>query len=101
MPGWVEANGGPANTKRGFTTEDFISESQIQQMSVSGRPPVFGADLPDDIIVVRPKDVFYPSSGPSSKTWATATQSMSKDLGKSVYSIVFMISFIERIFLLR
>mmetsp|Transcript_5428 Transcript_5428/g.5582 ORF Transcript_5428/g.5582 Transcript_5428/m.5582 type:complete len:335 (-) Transcript_5428:60-1064(-) len=89
--GWVEANGGPINYQRGFSTEEFLSESQLQQQSVTGKKPGFGSELPSDrgfelsVGKVKDKDVFYPSIGPQPTSWETSTQAMSRHMtGKPV-----------------
>jgi hypothetical protein len=46
---WMDDVGGPAAFKRGFTTKNFETEAQHQQLGATLRPPTYyGADLPVD-----------------------------------------------------
>ena len=48
---WLEDHGGTAGYRRGFTTPEFETESQHQQLGVTLRPPKdFGGDLPNNIL---------------------------------------------------
>lgn len=83
---WIEDAGGSSVYKRGFHSDAFQTECQHQQ---SGRrlqnDPIFGAGLPQDVLVPRKTtDIFNPSSGPQSSTWQTNTQTMLKTAGGRV-----------------
>lgn len=85
---WIEDAGGAAVYKRGFTTDDFETECQHQQMGRDLRkPPKFGAALPVALIEPRTTtDMFNPPSGPQDDTWQTSTQTMMKSAGARVVS---------------
>lgn len=77
---WLEDAGGPVGYRPGFTTEEYLSEAQRQQLGAR-KIPLFGSGLPskDDIMHPRQsKDIFQPSHGPGSESWETATQSTMK-----------------------
>jgi hypothetical protein len=42
---WMEGVGGPVGYSRGYTTDEFLTEAQIQQMQ-GKKPAKFGAALP-------------------------------------------------------
>lgn len=74
---WLEDSGGPQGYKPGFTTEEYLSESQRQQLG-SRKIPLFGSGLPGVDSVLHPpedKDIFQPSFGPGPQTWQSSTQS--------------------------
>lgn len=76
---WLDEKGGPSGYKRGFTTQEFITEGQLQQMGATlERPPEFGAALPPVEHLGRkpPKagDLFDPKySGLLQREWTTNT----------------------------
>lgn len=43
---WMEGVGGPSGYSRGYTTDEFLTEAQIQQMQGKKRIPKYGAALP-------------------------------------------------------
>lgn len=77
---WLEDAGGPQGYRPGFTTEEYLSEAQRQQLG--GRKiPLFGSGLPGTDVILHPreaKDIFQPSYGPGPKSWETATQASLK-----------------------
>ena len=77
---WVESTGGPMHYKRGFTTEEFLTEAQRQQMGVAKLRP-YGAALPNEFEIMRANnvnntDVFHPPNGPNAISWQTSIQAM-------------------------
>lgn len=73
---WLEDAGGPVGYRPGFTTEEYLSEAQRQQLGAR-KIPLFGSGLPSagDVMHPRePKDIFQPSFGPGPGSWETATQ---------------------------
>jgi hypothetical protein len=75
---WLEDWGGPQGFKTGFTTEDFLSESQRQQLGAR-KIPLFGSALPEPESVLHPpepKETFQPRSGPGAETWESSNQTM-------------------------
>lgn len=82
---WLEDAGGPVGFRPGFTTEEYLSEAQRQQLGAR-KIPLFGSGLTsaDDILHPREaKDIFQPSLGPGPKTWETATQASLKTAADS------------------
>lgn len=80
---WLDALGGTAGYKRGFTTVDYETEAQHQQLGATlRRSPEFGAELPDDLQTDRPSSPFqYVRQFIEKETvWATNTQLMSQAL---------------------
>lgn len=75
---WIEDVGGSAMYKRGFTTASYETESQHQQIGMTGKPEdEYGAALPVKYLVERTTaDSIHPTSGPPPTTWQTQTQSM-------------------------
>jgi hypothetical protein len=82
---WLEDAGGPDGYRPGFTTEEYLSEAQRQQLG--GRQiPLFGSGLPGTDVILHPreaKDIFQPSYGPGPKSWETCTQSTQREAGKT------------------
>lgn len=63
---WLDEKGGPSGYKRGFTTNDFQTEGQLQQIGYLEKQPrsllEFGAELPPPDLVhrkVRPTPVVF------------------------------------------
>jgi hypothetical protein len=84
LGGWIENCGGSQGFQRGFTTENFITESQHQQNGIR-KIPMFGAGLPKDSVVEYPTqttDIFQPRTGPSPKEWESTTRSLQNSLYK-------------------
>ena len=70
---WMESYGGPGGYQRGFSTVDFITEGQHQQLGVYGPSKdnnLYGAPLPPTI---NPLD--YNPNEEKSKDWATVSRS--------------------------
>jgi hypothetical protein len=77
---WLDTLGGTAGYKRGFTTVDYQTEAQHQQLGVTLIPsPLFGAELPDDVQINRPLSPFKNISRGNEK-WCTSTKEMSTAL---------------------
>ena len=77
---WLEDAGGPQGYRPGFTTEEYLSEAQRQQLGARNIP-LFGSGLPDTSVIMYPpeaKDIFQPSCGPGSNTWESTTQATLK-----------------------
>jgi len=77
-----------------------MSETQCQQLGLN-KLKIYGAELPNDHMLLRSfnkdnnNDIFHPPSGPSSSSWLTTTQAMSKNLdSKSVSRIIIQICII-------
>ena len=72
---WVDDHGGPIGYRRGFTTEDFQTECQHQQLGVvQKRPQLYGAALPAVEAVknpFKPEDIFHPVTGLQPKDWSS------------------------------
>jgi hypothetical protein len=82
LSNWQEDVGGPQGYKTGFTTEEYISESQLQQLG-DRKIPLFGSALPDVETILHPpeaKQIFQPPQGPGSKTWITANQTQQNSI---------------------
>lgn len=78
---WFDALGGAAGYKRGFTTYEYETEAQHQQLGATlAKAPEFGAGLPDEIQLNRPSSPFkYDNKGvDTSKLWATNSMLMSE-----------------------
>jgi hypothetical protein len=79
---WLEELGGSAGYKRGFTSVDYITEAQHQQLSgYKQKIPDFGNELPDDIQIKRPNSPFKYDPAHSFKStdispWLTSTKLM-------------------------
>jgi hypothetical protein len=79
---WLEELGGSAGYKRGFTSADYITEAQHQQLSgYKQKIPDFGNELPDDIQIRRPNSPFKYDPAHSFKStdvspWLTSTKLM-------------------------
>lgn len=72
---WLDEIGGPSFYKRGFSTEDFRTEQQMQQLGATLKPPqYYGAGIPHpNTVRLEPAttfDVFCPG-GKSASTWTT------------------------------
>jgi hypothetical protein len=53
--GWMDEVGGPQGYKRGFTTRDFETEAQLQQIGASmQRAAFYGAPLPESVYEATP-----------------------------------------------
>eukprot|EP01031_Cornospumella_fuschlensis_P029745 gene29745-35918_t len=80
---WLDALGGAAGYKRGFTTADYETEAQHQQKgALLNNEPEFGAGLPDEIQLNRPDSPFKytVSKNNNENVWATNTKLMSTAL---------------------
>lgn len=76
--GWIENVGGASGFQRGFTTEDFLSTSQEQQLGGQKLKP-FGANIPRIDVVANPrtgKDLFHPRTGPGTDSWKSSSREM-------------------------
>lgn len=77
---WLDEKGGPSGYKRGFTTVEFITEGQLQQMGATlEKAPEFGAQLPPPEHLDRKPpcagDLFDPKySGLLERDWMTNTK---------------------------
>ena len=85
LGGWIEDQGGPGGFKRGFSSEEFITECQHQQMGASLKPPaLYGAAIANRTRVEKgPRtstEVFNPETGPQSKEWITCTHLQMKEI---------------------
>ena len=70
---WMESYGGPGGYKRGFSSDEFMTEGQNQQYGTIGAnytPELFGAPLPPRI---NPLD--YNPNRVDSKDWGTESRS--------------------------
>ena len=76
---WLDEKGGPSGYKRGFTTPEFITEGQLQQMGATlQKPAEFGSQLPPPEHFDRKApcagDLFDPKySGLLERDWTTNT----------------------------
>ncbi len=92
---WLEEWGGPQFYQRGFSTEDFTTEGQHQQIGATLKEPAYyGAGLPNYERFKNPvknSDVFSPSNGPGSNTWISNTKDMAIQMFK--VKLIFLIIF--------
>ncbi|RYH04824.1 hypothetical protein EON65_46390 [archaeon] len=80
---WLDALGGTAGYKRGFTTSEYETEAQHQQKgALLQNEPEFGAGLPDELQLTRPDSPFKytVSKYNNENVWATNTKLMSQVL---------------------
>ena len=75
---WIEDYGGAQGYRRGFSSEEFITEAQNQQMGVTLKPPpLYGAGLQDKNRILKgPRtstEIFNPENGPQASEWTTCT----------------------------
>lgn len=80
---WLDELGGPAGYKRGFTTVDYQTECQHQQLGATlKQQPLYGAGLPDENVIGRATSPFsyeQTNSGTSSP-WLTSSQLMTRSI---------------------
>ncbi len=84
---WLEELGGPAGFKRGFTTVDYETECQHQQLGATLKPqPFYGSGLPDDRLIGRATSPFkYEETGANPRDaepspWLTSSQLMTRSI---------------------
>ena len=82
--GWVESTGGPQHFKRGFTTEEFLTEAQRLQMGTK-KLLLYGAEIPNEFQLNRAfdktnKDIFNPPTKSNDSLWRTSIQDMDKTI---------------------
>ena len=79
---WLEELGGTAGFKRGFTTVDYETEVQHQQLGAFKQTlPDFGRELPDDVQLMRSTSPFRYDPGSTFKAtdpspWLSSTKLM-------------------------
>jgi hypothetical protein len=74
---WLEEIGGPAGFRRGFTSPDYETEAQHQQLGgFKQKFADFGGELPDDKQLKRPSSPFKYDFPTSEDPWKTNTQMM-------------------------
>jgi hypothetical protein len=97
---WQEEFGGPAGYKRGFTSPEFQTECQHQQLGANFRPPrIYGPELPNEYDEPLPRTPFqYVTKAKENEPspWLSNTQLMGLSIIKSdtVYSIFFICDFL-------
>lgn len=78
---WLEETGGTCFYKRGFTTVDYETEAQHQQLGATLKhEPFYGAGLPNDEVRNKPKSPFQYEANPSADSWSTNTQIMARSI---------------------
>lgn len=74
---WLEEIGGPSGFQRGFTSPDYETESQHQQLGAFKQKfPDFGNELPDDRILKRPTSPFKYEGPKATDPWTSNTKLM-------------------------
>mmetsp|Transcript_26199 Transcript_26199/g.28575 ORF Transcript_26199/g.28575 Transcript_26199/m.28575 type:complete len:377 (+) Transcript_26199:59-1189(+) len=79
---WLEELGGTAGFKRGFTSADYETEAQHQQLGAFKQSfPDFGCDLPEDYQIKRSTSPFKYEAGTTTRSsdispWLTNTKLM-------------------------
>ena len=87
---WLDAVGGPSGYSRGFTTDDYQTEAQYQQLgAIQQKAPRFGAALPKSIVDQTPAaaDTLSSKSG-FQNDWSTTTTVMTTYQDKSFVSSI-------------
>lgn len=85
---WLDEKGGPSGYKRGFHTEDYSTEAQVQQQgALQTKAPYFGSELPNPEHLHRkpPKmgDLFDPLySGEQKMDYQTCSRLLYSDQSK-------------------
>lgn len=82
---WLDSVGGPSGYRRGFTTKDFETEAQMQQLGVVRKaPPLYGAGLPASVSIKPPSVASNFQNELRGDEWTTTTQTMTSYAGKAV-----------------
>lgn len=79
---WLEEAGGPTEWQREKQTEEFMTESQYQQVAVIGNNVSLGSTVKSRKTFTT-KDVLYPPEGPNA-SWETTTLSMTMHTKKTI-----------------
>ena len=85
---WLDSVGGPCGYNRGFTTDDYQTEAQKQQLGATQeKAPRFGAALPKAIVDPTPTaaDTLSSKSG-FVNDWSTTTTVMTTYKDKTIVS---------------
>jgi hypothetical protein len=91
--GWMDDVGGPSGYKRGFSTTDFQTEAQAQQLGATLKPvPYFGASLPHPSAIDGPESPLGGSREINKDSaWITNTQLLQRSVLNRVSHFIFIL----------